>query len=779
MNSLFSLDDLGLAPAGYAQVVVDIPTRALNTPFTYAVPQDLASQVFAGCCVAVDFGRRPAVGYVLRVTRELEAGLDSAKVLPIRQVLAEPSFDEAAGKAILWLAREYAAPLAECVRLFCPPGWVAKMARDEATGAWALQQAHVAPADDRWVCLTDQGRTYTPRSNARSERAALEALADGPVRQVELALEVGGVSAVVNRLAKKGVVAVEHRRRVRGSEGVTRLSTASAPKRGVDELTAGQRAALAAIRAARDAARGDVVLVDGVTGSGKTEVYLAAIEETLAAGRDACVLVPEISLTPQTVGRFRARFGDRVAVLHSRLGLGERFDQWDMVRSGEARVVVGARSALFAPLRDPGLYVIDEEHESSYKQSSAPRYHAREVAAHLARLHGAALVLGSATPSLESLGRCRAGSYDGAAWTRVEMPERPSARALPTVEVVDMAEEFAQGNRSVFSRALSRALDEVVERKEKAVLLHNQRGFAKFLLCRDCGFVPHCEQCSTSLTYHARGHVLMCHTCGRTYQVPATCPECGGRYLRQLGMGTQRIEDELRAYLPEGFTVVRMDADTTRGKGGHERCLEEFDAAESAVLLGTQMIAKGLDFPEVTLVGVVHADTVLKVSDFRAAERTYALLEQVAGRAGRGERPGKVVIQTHQANHPAIQAAARHERPLFSDSELQQRSEAGYPPYARLANVVVWGADEGAVAGAARSVGNAVVRALREAEPDATALGPVECTISRVDGRYRQHVLVRARPEAALGAVLGDALSGLVLPRGVSLAIDVDPYDML
>lgn len=779
MNSLFSLDDLGLAPAGYAQVVVDIPTRALNTPFTYAVPQDLASRVLVGCCVAVDFGRRPAVGYVLRVARELEAGLDPAKVLPIRQVLAEPSFDEAAGKAILWLAREYAAPLAECVRLFCPPGWVAKMARDEATGAWALQQAHVAPADDRWVCLTDQGRAYTPRSNARSERAVLEALADGPVRQVELALEVGGVSAVVNRLAKKGVVVVEHRRRVRGFEGATRLSTASAPKRGVDELTAGQRAALAAICAARGAACGDVVLVDGVTGSGKTEVYLAAIEETLAAGRDACVLVPEISLTPQTVGRFRARFGDRVAVLHSRLGLGERFDQWDMVRSGEARVVVGARSALFAPLRDPGLYVIDEEHESSYKQSSAPRYHAREVAAHLARLHGAALVLGSATPSLESLGRCRAGGYDGAVWTRVEMPERPSARALPTVEVVDMAEEFAQGNRSVFSRALSRALDEVVERKEKAVLLHNQRGFAKFLLCRDCGFVPHCERCSTSLTYHARGHVLMCHTCGRTYPVPATCPECGGRYLRQLGMGTQRIEDELRAYLPPGFTVVRMDADTTRGKGGHERCLEEFDAAESAVLLGTQMIAKGLDFPEVTLVGVVHADTVLKVSDFRAAERTYALLEQVAGRAGRGERPGKVVIQTHQANHPAIQAAARHDRSLFSDSELPQRSEAGYPPYARLANVVVWGADEGAVAGAARSVGEAVLRVLREAEPDATALGPVECTISRVDGRYRQHVLVRARPEAPLGAVLGDALSGLMLPRGVSLAIDVDPYDML
>ncbi len=779
MDSLFSLDDLGLAPAGYAQIVVDIPTRALSTPFTYAVPPELAAQVAAGCCVVVDFGRRPAVGYVLCVRPKLEPGLDPAKVLPIRQVLAEPSFDEAAGEAILWMAREYAAPLAECVRLFCPPGWVAKMARDEATGLWALQQAHVAPADDRWVVLTEQGRSYTPRSNARSEQAVLRALENGPVRQVELALEVGGVSAVVSRLAKKGVVAVERRRRVRGAGDATRLSTASAPKRSEDELTAGQRDALAAIRAARQAACGDVVLVDGVTGSGKTEVYLAAIEETLEAGRDACVLVPEISLTPQTVGRFRARFGDRVAVLHSRLGLGERFDQWDMVRSGEARVVVGARSALFSPLRDPGLYVIDEEHESTYKQSSAPRYHAREVAAHLAHLHGAALVLGSATPSLESLGRCRVGEFAGASWTRVPMPERPSLRALPSVEVVDMAQEFAQGNRSIFSRSLASALDEVVERGEKAVLLHNQRGFAKFLLCRDCGFVPQCEQCSTSLTYHERGHVLMCHTCGRTYPVPAVCPECGGHYLRQLGMGTQRIEDELRAYLPDGFTVVRMDADTTKGKGGHERCLEEFDAADSAVLLGTQMIAKGLDFPEVTLVGVVHADTVLKVSDFRAAERTYALLEQVSGRAGRGERPGKVIIQTHQADHPAIQAAAHHDRSIFTDCELPQRGEAGYPPYARLANVLLWGKDEHAVAEAARAAGRAVADALRVAEPGAVVLGPVECTISRVDGRYRQHILVRARSEAPLGPILGDALAGLSLPHGVSMAIDVDPYDML
>lgn len=770
-------DDLASAPRAYAQIVVDIPTRAVNGLFTYAVSPELADEVAPGCCVLVHFGGRPAVGYVLHVTPDLPKGLNPAKILPVRCVLAPSSFNEQAAEVIEWIAREYAASLAEVARLFCPPGFTAKMARDEATGTWALQQSSVAPVDDRWVLLTEEGQSYTPRANAHAEKALIAALTAGPQRQVELTLTTRGASAVIQRLAKKGVVRVEHRRRLRGVDGSV-LSSAQAPRRTAEQLTRGQREALEVIRGARERGRGDVVLLDGVTGSGKTEVYLTAIEETLAAGRDACVLVPEIALTPQTVGRFRARFGERVAVLHSRLGVGERYDQWDMVRSGEARVVVGARSALFAPLANPGLYVIDEEHESTYKQSSSPRYHAREVAARLAKIHGGALVLGSATPSLESLGRCRAGTYGGASWTLVSMPERPAARPLPPVEVVDMAQEFADGWRSMFSRSLSQALDEVVERGEKAVLMLNQRGFAKFLLCRDCGYVPRCEHCSTSLTYHEHGHQLICHTCGRSYPVPTLCPECGSRYLRQFGVGTQRVEDELRAYLPEGYTMVRMDADTTKGKGGHERCLEEFDAADSAVLLGTQMIAKGLDFPEVTLVGVINADTVLKVCDFRAAERTYALLEQVAGRAGRGDRPGRVIIQTYQADHPAIAAVAHHDRTIFTDAELPQRSEAGYPPYVRLANVIVWGKDEQAVQRAAWLVRDTVAGAVAS-ESGAEVLGPAECAISRVDGRFRQHVLVRTAPETDLGMLLGGPLGALTFDRGISMAIDVDPYDLL
>ena len=769
----------------FASVVVDIRTRAIARAFDYGVPPALEREVRVGCCVAVDFHGRPAVGYVVGLSEEPPAGVDPARIRPVRQALSEPLFSEVAAACALWIAREYAALPSEAVRLFCPPGFVAEMRRDPATGAWALRQAEVAPADDRWVCLTPEGRTFTPRANAARQRAVVEALAAGPVRAAELAATLPGASAAVSALAKRGVVAVEHRQRVRGCPGATALSSASAPVRAPEELTRGQRNALAAIERARRAGRGDVVLLDGVTGSGKTEVYLEAIERTLADGRDAVVLVPEISLTPQTVGRFRSRFGERVAVLHSRLSAGERRDQWELAATGCAKVVVGARSALFAPLADPGLYVIDEEHESSYKQSSAPRYHAREVAAHLARAHGAALVLGSATPSLEALERCREGAYAGAAWTRVEMPERPCARPLPPVEVVDMAAEFASGWRSMFSRPLTRALKEVVGRGEKAVLMLNQRGFARWMLCRDCGYVPRCEHCSTSLTFHARGaggpH-LTCHTCGVSYPVPARCPKCGSRFFRFTGMGTQQVEDKLRAQLEEitegGAPVVRMDADTTRAKGGHERCLEEFDATPGAILVGTQMIAKGLDFPDVTLVGVVNADTVLKVCDFRAAERTYDLLEQVAGRAGRGDVPGRVVIQTYQPAHPAILAAAAHDRAPFLDFELPLRREVGYPPFTRLANVLVWGRFERDVCAVAREAAARVREALADV-PGSEVLGPVECVISRAQDQVRHHVLVRARPEAPLGELLGDALAPLEAPRGVRVAVDVDPYDLL
>jgi primosomal protein N' (replication factor Y) len=431
-----------------------------------------------------------------------------------------------------------------------------------------------------------------------------------------------------------------------------------------------------------------------------------------------------------------------------------------------------------------GIVIIDEEHEGSYKQDSAPRYHAREVAARIARERGCALVLWSATPSLESLGRCLEGSWGGASWTRVEMPERPGDAVLPKVHVVDMANQFAGGNRSVFSAPLSRALEGVASRREKAVLLLNRRGFANFLMCRECGCVPECPHCSTALTYHERTHSLACHTCGRSWPVraypdPSTrCPNCGSRYMGAYGVGTQRVEDELRMLLPDDVAIVRMDADTTKGKGDHQRLLEEFDAAECAVLVGTQMIAKGLDFPEVTVVGVINADTTLKMPDFRASERTYDLLEQVAGRAGRGERAGEVFIQTYWASHAAIRAVECHDRELFVSAELGERREGNYPPFSRLANVICWGKDAAGVRRVLDGIASAV-RSSVEGRTGWEVLGPTDCLKARVKDRTRRHLLVKAPVGEELGPLLDACVRAQDKPRGVNVAIDVDAYDMM
>lgn len=765
----------------YASVVLDIPTRQLEGTFSYAVPPELEGKAVTGATVLVTFSHRVAVGYVLGVTDAPPEGVSPKKIQPIAQVLAPSAFDDGAARVATWISREYACPLCDAVRPFLAPGQKVKVTRPAPDAPWELQTERTGAVDVRWASLTPVANEFTPARNASRQRAVLDALREGPQRVSELSATIPGAASAVSALEKRGVVAVESRRQLRGTDGTT-LSSAEAPR--PECLTKGQRAALAAIDEARAAARGDVVLVDGVTGSGKTEVYLAAIERALAAGCGALVLVPEISLTAQTVGRFRSRFGDDVAVLHSRLSAGERFDQWDLVRQGRARVVVGARSALFAPLADPGLIIIDEEHEASYKQDKSPRYHAREVAAELARTRGAALVLGSATPSLEALERCREGTHRGAAWTRVEMPERPGTAVLPRVTVVDMGEQFRGGGRSIFSGPLVRALEGVTERREKAVLLLNRRGFANFLMCRECGCVPECPHCSTALTYHERTHELACHTCGRTWPVtaypnPAThCPSCGSRYLAAFGVGTQRVEDELRMLLPEDAEVIRMDADTTRAKGAHQRLLEQFDAAECAVLVGTQMIAKGLDFPEVTLVGVINADTMLKLPDFRAAERTYDLLEQVAGRAGRGDRPGEVIVQTWWASHPAMRAVATHDRATFLEAELAERAEAAYPPFSRLANVVAWGTSERAV----RDLTARLAEELRRrvgAEPGWEVLGPADCVKARIKDRTRRHVLVKAPLSADLGTVLSSCVASLGRPVGINMSVDIDPYDLM
>ena len=762
-------------------------------------------------------------------------GLDPAKLKAIERVLSKPYFDEEGAACAQWLSERYIAPLSSCVRLFTPPGGVPRMVRSRE-GYWRLEEPAVSEVDDRWVVPGEAFDTFEPRKNAVKQAAIVGALRAGEVRVAELSCEFGAVSAALKALEKQGVVRIEHRRRMRGvplacqqaeqaaaaafpgdqscrADGDLRtgvrvipagasisgtgetladfsgsaafgqpaasLSFTPSPK---PELTEGQARALAAIEGACARCRGEVVLVDGVTGSGKTEVYLRAIEGVLARGRTACVLVPEISLTPQTVARFRGRFGDMVAVMHSRMSQGERYDQWDFIRSGCARVVVGARSALFTPMRNVGLIVIDEEHEGSYKQDSAPRYHARDVAVWMARRSGAAVVLGSATPSIESLYACAKDEL----WRQVELPERANGKPLPQVEVVDMAKEFHGGSRSMFSGRLMRALEEELAQGHKAVLLLNQRGFAKFLLCRDCGFVPECPSCSTSRTYHERGALLVCHHCGHRVQAPAVCPVCGSPYLKKFGAGTQRVEAELRALLDgmpgvgSQVPIVRMDADTTSGKGAHQRLLEEFAAARAAVLLGTQMIAKGLDFEDVTLVGVINADTQLHLPDYRAGERTFDLIEQVAGRAGRANLPGRVLVQTYEADSCAIRAAAAYDRAAFLRAELPKRKLLGYPPYVRMANVLAWGKDEAQVRKTAESLHLALRTHVRDFGGEGWEVLPAgPCVLAKLRATYRWHIVVKCRLGEDLSGVLARFFRARKPLPDVNVAVDVDPNDLL
>ena len=832
-----------------ASVILDIPTQALDAPYTYALPAaDGEGSVYAyssasaqmeclfgddtlagsavgsgavdpvevGCAVLVPFGRRQAVGFVIDV---FEAGLpgdetwpsslDARKLKSIVRGLSKPYFDEEGAACAQWLANRYIAPLSSCVRLFTPPGGIPRMVHGR-DGRWRLEEQKVGEVDDRWVVAGPELSTFEPRKNAVRQEAIVAAVRTGELRVSELSAQMGAISSTLRGLESKGVVRIVRRRRMRGADGALGgLASAAvsgtfaetfdgAPSASASiastiafdgftpspkpALTPGQESALAAIDCAREHACGEVVVVDGVTGSGKTELYLRAIEKTLAEGRTACVLVPEISLTPQTVGRFRGRFGDLVAVMHSRMSQGERYDQWDFIKSGAARVVVGARSALFTPLSNIGLIVIDEEHEGSYKQDSAPRYDAREVARWMVERSGGVLVMGSATPSIEALYACE----QGGSWTKVDLPDRANGKPLPAVEVVDMAAEFRGGSRAMFSRKLVEGLRSELSLGRKAVLLLNQRGFAKFLLCRDCGFVPTCPSCDTSLTYHERGRMLVCHHCGHTEIAPAVCPECGSPYLKKFGAGTQRVEAELRALLDgmpgvgPDVPIIRMDADTTSGKGAHERLLEQFAGSDAAVLLGTQMIAKGLDFEDVTLVGVINADTQLHLPDYRAAERTFSLIEQVAGRAGRADLPGRVLVQTYEADNVAIRAAATYDRERFLRAELPKRRILLYPPFARMANVLVWGKDEPSVRTTAERLFSELEAHIRDFGGDGWSVLPASpCVLAKLRGVYRWHVVVKCQPEDDLSRVIAPLFRARVPEADVNVAVDIDPNDLL
>jgi primosomal protein N' (replication factor Y) len=589
---------------------------------------------------------------------------------------------------------------------------------------------------------------------------------EGAVLLAELTRALGMTAAPVRVLEKKGVVTVEPSRVLRDPKPNRNILPTQPLK-----LMPQQDAALRMVRKSIETLDPSVVLLFGVTGSGKTEVYLQAIEHVVGLGQGAIVLVPEISLTPQTMHRFVGRFGDRVAVLHSHLSDGERHDEWHRIRDGRADIVIGARSAVFAPLNNLGLIVVDEEHEPSYKQEDSPRYNARDTAVMRGHIEKCSVVLGSATPSLESWTNAAGKKYGLAV-----LPNRVDNRKMPNVRIVDMRLETSRtGRAGVFSKDLLEALRQRVDRGEQSILFLNRRGFATSLICPKCGYVAECDQCSVSLTYHRRTEELRCHICGGRRAVPAGCPACRDPAFKFSGVGTQRIEDIVKRCFPRA-AVQRIDTDVTTRKDAYERILGDFRSGRIDILIGTQMIAKGLHFPNVTLVGVMYADLSLHMPDFRAGERTFQLLAQVAGRAGRGDLPGEVIVQTYTPFHMAVQAARRMDYEGFCDQEIESRRELKYPPFSHLICLTLKGRSEEKVAFCAASVARKLRKAMAE---HVTVSDAAPAPLARARGLYRYQVMLRSRSAGSMSRALREMLPGFKLPGGVTVSADVDALSLL
>jgi len=809
----------------YAEVAVSSPLAQPRT-FCYAIPPDMFVSV--GQAVWVPFGPRMVQGLVFAVSDEpaVEETREIAELIDPRPMLSPHQVELAR-----WLSERYLSPLFDAAASMLPPGFERrvltfiepvsspseaalaslnakqremllllqrwgkvelgqlkkKLKRERVdlvidqllrkglvTKTKELERAKVSPKLVPYLGLAvaaERARQEIPvldHRRAYQQAKLLALIAESGLISLSEVRRLGFSTSVVQALKEKGLIAVEQLRVQRDPLAHRSFEKTSPPK-----LTPAQEAAWHEIRESlrrlssaehRDGT--PVFLLHGVTGSGKTEIYLCALDQAIALGRRAIVLVPEIALTPQTIGRFSARFPGRVAVLHSKLSLGEQFDEWQRIRDGAFDVVIGSRSAVFAPQPDLGLIVIDEEHEWTYKQQEqSPRYHAREVAIKLAQLTRSAVILGSATPDLESYHQAQIGDY-----RLLQLQERIAQAKLPKVEIVDMRQELKQGNRSIFSRSLFQAITKALTAGEQVILFLNRRGTASFVQCRDCGFVLRCRRCDISLTYHGTQDSLICHQCSYKMPVPRICPSCFSRRIKFLGIGTQRIAEEVAKAFPQA-RLLRWDRDVTRGKYSHEEILDRFLAHDADILIGTQMIAKGLDLPLVTLVGVINADIGLYFPDFHSSERTFQILTQVAGRAGRGILEGRVIMQSYSPEHYAIAAAAEHDYHAFYEREFAFRRQQGTPPFNRLARLVYSHTNATLCQREAERM-QQVLRAEIDSWglPETSVIGPAPAYTQRVRGRYRWQIVIRSPdPLTILGQV--------PIPQG--WVVDIDPISLI
>jgi primosomal protein N' (replication factor Y) len=807
----------------YAEVAVNFPLAQPRT-FSYSIPPNISVSV--GHAVWVPFGPRLVQGIVLALsaqsqvedTREIAEAIDPHPILFPHQV-----------KLAQWIAERYLSSYFDAAALMLPPGFerrvltfvqpspnpselafssltaqqqklltvleskgrlelrqLKKMFRKDKVDTileqllrkglvvknYELERIKVRPRLVSYLSLavtTDKANELIAalkqkRATQQVKLLTLLATKPGPVPLSEARRRFSFTPTTLQALINQGLVAIE-KIRVQRDPLAHRIFITTAAL----SLTTAQEEAWSKISAEIRSNTPKVFLLHGVTGSGKTEIYMRALAEAISLSKRAIVLVPEIALTPQTIDRFASRFPGRVAVLHSKLSPGEQFDEWQRIKDGEFDVVIGSRGALFAPQPDLGLIVIDEEHEWSYKQEEQqPRYHARDVAIKLAELTNSVVILGSATPDVTSYYRAQKGEFQ-----LLQLPERISSgepSPLPQVEVVDLRRELKEGNRSIFSRALAKSIADALQAHEQVILFLNRRGTATFVQCRDCGFVMRCKRCDVSLTYHATEDNLVCHHCNYRTKPPETCPNCQSRRIKFLGIGTQKVEEEVAKTFPEA-RILRWDRDVTKGKHSHEKIMDRFLTHEADILIGTQMIAKGLDMPLVTLVGVINADIGLHLPDFHSSERTFQILAQVAGRAGRGKMIGKVIVQSYTPEHYAIVAAAKHDYANFYDQEIAFRRQQSNPPFSRLVRLTYIHTN----AARCQKEAQRIFRLLEQERdsqglPNTTLIGPSPAFTQRVRGRYRYQIIIRSPNPLPL-------LSKLTLPHG--WAVDIDPVSLI
>lgn len=800
--------------ADLVQVVVDVPTMQTNQPYTYSVPDRLTTIAQAGMRVIVPFGagHREVQGFIVGKTSQSKYEGD---LKPISAVMdLTPVVNPELLQLSHWMADTTYAFWITCLYTMLPNLLKAKSQRmiriidelseadqialfgdqDELDFAKVQHDSEIVQKLSRLqrekkiefvYQVNDRAQVKTVTAikanltfeqyedelagiakNAKAQRQLILylQLLDDQVVTMKRAQEITGLSASTFNLGQSRGWLTKVQQEVYRDP----FSQVTVPENQNLTLNQEQTVAVNAINQAVETATAQTFLLQGVTGSGKTEVYLRVMQTALDQGKTALMLVPEISLTPQIVGRVRSRFGDQVAVLHSGLSNGELYDEWRRITRGEAKVVVGTRSAIFAPLDNLGTIIMDEEHEGSYKQDESPRYHAREVAKWRSEFHQAPLVLGSATPSLESRSRAEAGLYQ-----RLVLSQRANQQALPPIEIVDMRPEVQKNGETNFSQQLLSALHARLERNEQSVLLLNRRGFSSFVMCRDCGYVLKCPNCDISLTLHMDSHSMKCHYCGHEEPIPNVCPQCQSRRIRYYGTGTEKVAAELGELLP-GARIIRMDVDTTRRKGMHQKLLDQFGNHEADILLGTQMIAKGLDYPNVTLVGVLNADTGLDLPDFRSAERSFDLLTQVSGRAGRANKAGQVFIQTFNPDNYVIQLVKDHDYERFFATEMNLRKLAAYPPYYYTVRVMGSHPDEKVVAKAMFEIRRQLDQVTN---PGTIFLGPTPRAIARLKNRYYYQIIIKYRQAQVLHPLLSQIMheAQSKYHRDLQISIDPDP----